>query len=458
MNDRRSYVSERHDQEENPFQAQPREDRGTDSGSRAQGQQCRDLSARRHQSTAILSLEIESERGHDPGPQRDETRQKAQGKQCRARIADRRSRQAPCDALRSDNRIDLAQKKRELGLQGPLKGRHLSLELRRNLLAIIDEALSGGETLAAIAATLEVNPRAVYRWRRALAASPKPHGGAGGLNKLRPLEIKRVIDYAQKNPEHRCRRIAYALEKKGTWIGKTKVAEILKENGLNHAWDPSSRKPDIPPEDMLRHEPRTKNLLWGLDWTWVRVADKHMYLTVLLDWYSRKILSWTLSHQITSHQVVAVVIDAVAIERIDQLPETELKPLLVADHGSPNVSRWTRQNIEVQGLKLWLSGIGRPTGNARTERVIGTLKTEEIKLQDCYVDEAEAQRRIAAVIHDYNFSRPNMGVGGFAPNAVHHMGRKALMERRKSGRESTRSSRHVYWKSQDAMTTKGILT
>jgi putative transposase len=356
--------------------------------------------------------------------------------------------------VRSDDRIDLAQKKRELGLQGPLKGRHLSLELRKNLLAVIDKALSEGETLTAIARTLEINPRAIYRWRQAVSIPPKPHGGAGGLNKLRPLEIKRVIDYARKNPEHRCRRISYALEKKGTWVGKTKVAEILKENGLNHAWDPSSRKPDIPPEDMLRHEPRARNLLWGLDWTWVRVADKHMYLTVLLDWYSRKILSWTLSHQISSHEVVAVVTDAVAIERIDQLPDTALKPLLVADHGSPNVSRWTRQNVEVQGLKLWLSGIGRPTGNARTERVIGTLKTEEIKLQDCYVDEAEAQRRIAAIIHDYNFNRPNMGVGGFAPNAVHHMGRKALMERRKSGREGARNSRHVYWKSQEAMLVK----
>ncbi|HYX35603.1 MAG TPA: DDE-type integrase/transposase/recombinase [Oligoflexus sp.] len=195
--------------------------------------------------------------------------------------------------------------------------------------------MSGGETLTAIAATLEVNPRAVYRWRRAVSVPPKPHGGAGGLNKRRPLEIKRVIDYAQKNPEHRCRRIAYGLENKGTWVGKTKVAEILKENGLNHAWDLSSRKPDIPPEDMLRHEPRAKNLLWGLDWTWVRVAGKHMYLTVLLDWHSRKILSWTLSHQITSHEVAAVVTDAVAIERIDSLRESALKPLLMADHGAP---------------------------------------------------------------------------------------------------------------------------
>jgi putative transposase len=353
--------------------------------------------------------------------------------------------------LRADDRTDPTQKKRELGLLGTLKGRHLSFEQRRALLRIIDEATSAGETLTAIAKTLEVNVRAIYRWRQALSKPPKPHGGAGGRNKLRPAEINQVIRYAKKNPEQRCRRIAYALEKKGTWVGKTKVAEILLENGLNHSWDPVLRKPDIPPEEMLRHEPRAKNLLWGLDWTWVRVADKHMYLTVLLDWYSRKILAWHLSHEITRIQVVAVVTDAVAIEEIEKLPSNTLRPILVADHGSPNVSRWTRENIEVQGLKLWLSGIGRPTGNARTERVIGTLKTEEIKLQDCYIDEGEAQRRIAAVIHDYNFNRPNMGVGGHSPNAVHHMGRAALMSHRKSGRSKAIKSRTQFWKSQEVM-------
>lgn len=207
---------------------------------------------------------------------------------------------------------------------------------------------------------------------------------------------------------------------------------------------------------MLHHEPRAKNLPWGLAWTWVHMADQHMYLTVLLDWYSRKILAWHLSHEITRIQVVAVVTDAVAIEKIEKLPAYALKPILVADHGSPNVSRWTREYIEVHGLKLWLSGIRRPTGNARTEKVIGTLKSEEIKLQDCYIDEREAQRRIAAVIYDYNFNRPNMGVGGHSTNSVHHMGRTALINHRKSGRYKAMKSRTQFWKAQEAMREDGI--
>lgn len=448
MSSRSEYVSKRSLKEENPVQTKRGEDRGTHSRVRAKAEQRRDLPSRRNQSAAVLKVESESQRSDGPGLKRDKTWSQAEDGKRRERSIKSGSGAAPSDALRSDYRTYLAEKKRGFNLQGPLTGRHLSRELRGQLLTEIDLARKQGETLVNICKVLEVNPRAVYRWRTALSKPAKPHGGAGGLNKLRPTEVKKVIAYAKKNPEQRCRKIAYSLERKGTWIGKTKVAEILKENGLNHSWEPKRNRPDIVPADYLSHEPRAKNLMWGLDWTWVKVGDKFMYLTVLLDWYSRKILSWGLSHMVTSKEVVAVVTDAVAIEKIDELPAGSLKPLLVADHGSPNVSKWTKQNIEVQGLKLWLSGIGRPTGNARTERVIGTLKHEEIKLQDYYADEGEAQKRIAGKIKEYNFERPNMGVGGFAPNSVHVSGRKFLMDHRKSGRKTTRSARRNYWESQ----------
>lgn len=290
-----------------------------------------------------------------------------------------------------------------------------------------------------------MTPRAYYRWRKGDLS--ERHGGGGGWNKLTPDEERKIVAYAKKYPEQRCRRIAYTLERRATvFVGKSKVAEVLKAHGLEHPFEWRAPKPYIPPGDMLLFEPRAKNLVWGMDWTWVRVGERHMFLLVLLDWYSRKILAWGFFRQITSHEVIAVVTDAVAAEKIDALPGGALKPRLVADHGSANTSQYTRANIEVQGLDLWLSGVGRPTGNARTERVIGTLKEEEIKLQDCYVDEDEARRRIGYAIWDYNDNRPNAGVGGFAPSFVHHMGRKAAMERRKRVRSAAATLRHQHWK------------
>ncbi len=82
---------------------------------------------------------------------------------------------------------------------------------------------------------------------------------------------------------------------------------------------------------------------------------------------------------------------------------------------------------------------------ARTERVIGTLKNEEIKLQERYDDEDEAYEKIKNKMHEYNFERPNAGNGGFSPNAVHVQGRYALEVTRKKARQTSHDRRRIYW-------------
>ncbi len=299
--------------------------------------------------------------------------------------------------------------------------------------------------MAAVCAALELSPRAVYRWKSS-ATAKQTHGGGGGKNKITPLEEKRVLTLARKFPQMHCRRIAYTLERASlAFIGKTRVAEIMKEHGLNHAFERGKKKPLEVPAEMLLHEPWRKNLLWGMDWTYLTIDDRFWFLLILLDWYSRKILSWGLYPAITRFEVVALVTDAVASEEIDRLPEGAMKPRVVADHGSANISEYTKSNIKIQGLDLWLCGIGRPTGNARTERVMGTLKREEIKLQEQYASEDEAQKRISAAIWDYNFRRPNAGNGGFAPNSVHLQGRMKLTERRKEARQFAENRRRTHW-------------
>jgi len=324
----------------------------------------------------------------------------------------------------------------------------LSREQRLALLEIVCAAEVQGESLVAICKVLEINRRAIYRWRE---KPPKELTGGGGKNKIKPIEEKRVVALAQNFPQLHCRRIAYELERRATvFIGKTKVAEIMKAHGLNHEFIRGKKKEVIPASDMLLFEPWKKNLLWGMDWTWVNVEDRFMFLLVLLDWYSRKILSWGLYPTITKLEVVTCVTEAVAIEDIDKLPEGAMKPYVVADHGSANTAEYTRANIKVQGLHLWLSGIGRPTGNARTERVIGTLKWEEIDLQEFYENETEARNRIKNKIEDYNFRRPNAGIGGFAPNSVHHQGRMPLIKRRQEARQNTENLRRNYWEKENA--------
>ncbi len=434
--------SKTHNDEKNPNPQSPRKDRRTDLGGGAAGEYSGDLSAGEYCADALLPLEAEVQGGGDRRAAIVEARTQEPGPGKREFGA--RECAVAGGVVRVIDRTHVAEKKRELGLHGSLKNRHLPHEIRLELLGLIEAGVKQGESLESICRVLELNPRAVYRWKN--GGTKSSHGGGGGLNRITPLEEKRVLTLVKKFPQFRCRRIAYELERNSlVFIGKTKVAEIMKKHGLNHEFVRGQKKPLDVPADMLLHEPWRKNLLWGMDWTYLRIAAVFWFLLVMIDWYSRKIIAWGLFPAITKFEVVALVTDAIVNEEIDQLPEGALKPRLVADHGSANIAEYTRKNIEIQGLDLWLSGIGRPTGNARTERVMGTLKREEINLQDQYTNEEEAKNRIGRAIFDYNFRRPNAGNGGFAPNSVHVQGRRALSQRRKEARQLTESRRRKHW-------------
>ena len=416
-------------------------DGGVSSGSR-ESRRKRRLQTRKHRAGAVVALEAKIPARGDLFLEGNKTGSSSEGRSgdCRVQGRDGASVAGP---VRNLNRVTGDEKKESLGLEGPLYGRHLTKAQRESLLEFIDQAREH-DALETICDHLQMHPRSYYRWKG--GAMQSNHGGGGGLNKIRPLEEKRVVALAKKNPDWHCRRIAYCLEKSAkVFIGKTKVAEIMKAHGLNHPFERKVLKPVIVPADMLLHEPWRKNLLWGMDWTWINVDGRFMFLLVLLDWYSRKILSWGLHWQITQLQVVALVTDAVALEGLDLLPEGAMKPIVVADHGSANAAKYTKHNIKIQGLRLWLSGIGRPTGNARTERVIGTLKREEINLQEQYAKEEEAKTSIKNTIWDYNFNRPNQGNGGFAPNSVHHIGRRDLTMQRERARQRAEELRRKHW-------------
>lgn len=402
------------------------------------------MSARGNRSGTAFALERKTPQGWDRRFKTNEDRAQAEDRS-RNRRPPEGDRTLERGASRDEHRASIDKKKKQLGLEGDLRNRHLTKDLREKLVDLVKWALKEDETLGVtgVCRCLEINPRAYYRW---IKGGPSKKAGGGGENKITPLEEKRIVAMAKKNPEWHCRKIAYQLEKKSlAFVGKTTVAEVMKKHGLNHPFERNMKPPMVLTGDMLLHEPWRKNLLWGMDWTWVNVGDRFMYLLVLVDWYSRKIINWSLNRQITRFEVVSLVTNAAAIEDIDKLSADDLRPIVVADHGSANAAEYTRENIEILGLMLWLCGIGRPTGNARTERTIGTLKNEEIKLQERYEDEDEAFARIKAKINEYNFERPNAGNGGFAPNSVHVQGRHTLTMRRKKARQSTDDRRRIYW-------------
>lgn len=420
------------------------ENRGVSDGGGSNGKCISHLSSRGDQSAVILPLEKSIQTSGDSRHERNEqARPEAGG-------IDREPGDASgdCRVKRSAgtklNRAFLAEKKRELSLEGDLRGRHLTAKERTGLLEIINLALDEGMALTRAVAILELNRRAVYRWMDGTTGKSFS-GGGGGQNKIKPEEEHRVLELVKAYPQMPVRRVSYELERSGeVFIGKTVVAEIMRRNGLNNPF--VKYPPQKPVAGELSYEPWRANLIWGMDWTYIRVAGKFFFLIVVIDWYSRKIVAWGLYPSVTRIEVVATVTDAVARENLDSLPEGALKPIVVADHGSANNNSYTEKNLEILGLDLWLCGVGRPTGNARTERVIGTLRREELNFQYEYSSEDEGQRKIGHTIFDYNNQRPNEGNGGFAPSIVHQHGRAVLTKLREEARQLAAAERRSHWK------------
>ncbi len=424
--------------------SQPGENRRAGDGGRSNGQCLSDLPSRGNQPAVILSLEKSIQSSGDSRDERvEQTGPKASGVYGEPRDASRN-----CGAERGAhsklNRTWLAEKKRELALEGDLRGRHLTPKERTGLLEIIRVACDEGMPMTRAVAVLELNRRAVYRWIDGSTGNGFS-GGGGGQNKIKPEEEQKVLALVKAYPQMPVRRVSYELERSGAvFIGKTAVALIMRRNGLNNPF--VKYPPAKPVAGELSYEPWRANLIWGMDWTYIRVAGKFFFLIVVIDWYSRKLVAWGLYPSVTRIEVVATVTDAVARENLDSLPANSLKPIVVADHGSANNNSYTEKNLEFLGLDLWLCGVGRPTGNARTERVIGTLRREELNFQYEYESENEAQRKIGHTIFDYNNRRPNEGNGGFAPSIVHQHGRAVLTKLREEARQRTEAERRNYWK------------
>lgn len=193
----------------------PGDDRPIDFGSRAKRQHSGDLPPREHSAHAVLQLEKKIQRGRNQFSSLDETWPKNKGP--RKGSTGSRKQKTQSGAGGVIHRTFTAEKKRELGLHGDLRGRHLSHEVRSSLLREINDAVIKGGAFEAVCRVLELNPRAVYRWKSGITSS-QSHGGGGGKNKITPLEEKRVVALAKKFPEFRCRRIAYELERQSRFL------------------------------------------------------------------------------------------------------------------------------------------------------------------------------------------------------------------------------------------------
>jgi putative transposase len=153
------------------------------------------------------------------------------------------------------------------------------------------------------------------------------------------------------------------------------------------------------------------NHVWSTDITYIRIGNGFMYLTAVIDWFSRYVLSWRLSNSLENTFCIEVLEEALCISK----PE-----IFNTDQGSQYTSMKFLSVLKERGIRISMDSKGRALDNVFVERLWRTIKYEEVYLKD-YRTMREAQSSLKAFINFYNKERLHQSLGYKAPASVYRI-------------------------------------
>ena len=215
------------------------------------------------------------------------------------------------------------------------------------------------------------------------------------------LTAKNLIDRLHTdNPAWGSRQLSKQLKRQGLPIGRLKTRRYMQEMGISVIYPkPNLSKPakgnKIYPY-LLRNAVITRpNQAWSIDITYIKLHHGFVYLTAIIDWYSRCIVGWELDDTLATPMVLRALEEAFKVAR----PE-----ILNSDQGSQFTGHDYIEYVEKNAVKISMDGKSRWADNIMIERWFRTLKYDEVYLKD-YENIRDARRQIGDFIHRYNFER-----------------------------------------------------
>lgn len=231
------------------------------------------------------------------------------------------------------------------------------------------------------------------------------------------IRIMRAMDKIfTESPFYGHRRIRRDLEDVGIWIGRKRTRSLMKTMGIQAIY-PKKKPNTSPSNDAHKKFPYLlkglkiafPNHVWGTDITYIRLKGGFIYLTVIIDWFSRYIIAWRLSVTMETGFCIEALNAALAIN---------LPGIHNSDQGVQFTDRSYVGILEEKQVQISMDGRGRCMDNIFTERFWRSLKYENIYLND-YGDYAEAHAGIGKYIEFYNQRRKHQSLDYKTPEQVY---------------------------------------
>ena len=231
------------------------------------------------------------------------------------------------------------------------------------------------------------------------------------------LELMRLIDEQYlKRPVWGSRSMTTFLRRQGWKINRKRVQRLMRTMGLEAVY-PRPKTSKANPEhkiypyllrDLIIDRP---NQVWATDITYVPMHRGFMYLVVIIDWHSRKVLSWRVSNTMDTDFCVEALEDAI---RIHGRPE-----IFNTDQGSQFTSNIFTGKLEEYGVKISMDGRGRYQDNIFVERLWWTVKYHFLYLH-AFNSGAELRYGLKNWFNFYNQERFHQSLDDKTPDEVYY--------------------------------------
>lgn len=230
------------------------------------------------------------------------------------------------------------------------------------------------------------------------------------------LKLMSLIDaqYLQ-TPYYGSRQMARYLRRTGYCVGRHRVRRLMKLMGIEAVYQKPKTSLPHPAHKtypyLLRNLKIARpNQVWCTDITYIPIKRGFLYLVAIMDWHSRKVLSWRLSNTMDT---------AFCLEALNEALTLYGKPdIFNSDQGAQFTSTDFTELLLKNNIKVSMDGKGRWMDNVFIERLWRSLKYECVYL-NAFENGREAKQKIKAWITHYNTDRPHSTFCGQTPSEIY---------------------------------------
>ena len=227
----------------------------------------------------------------------------------------------------------------------------------------------------------------------------------------------RIIDEEYlKHPFYGSRKLTFILRAQGHDVSRHRVRRLMQKMGIEAIYQkPRTSMPHkehkIYPYLLKGLSINKPNQVWASDITYIPMKRGFMYLVAIIDWYSRKVLSWRLSNTLDTDFCVEALKEAIETHGIPSIFNT--------DQGCQFTSAQFTETLKFHQIHISMDSKGRWMDNGMVERLWRSVKYECIYLQE-FDSTLELKRTLEEYMNFYNTQRPHASFNGQTPGDVYN--------------------------------------